>query len=102
MPVTLEQLKKRAELVRTGGKGSVRRTIKAHHKNSGDEKKIQGTLRRLGVTPFDDINEAVIHRQDGSSFNFTKPKVQASMQSQCFVISGDYEVRSAEVAEAQE
>ncbi|CCW61168.1 unnamed protein product [Phytomonas sp. EM1] len=101
MPVTQEQLRKRAELVRTGGKGSVRRTVKAHHRSSGDDKKVQGTLRRLGVTPFNDIDEATFYRQDGTSYYFSKPKVQASMQTQCFVVSGDYEVRTAEEEESK-
>lgn len=95
MPITQEQLRKRAELVRTGGKGSVRRTVKAHHKNTGEDKKVQNTIRRLGVTPLNDIDEAIFHRQDGSSFHFTKPKVQASTQTQCFVVSGDYQVKEA-------
>lgn len=101
MPITQEQLARRAEMVRTGGKGSMRRTTKAHHKSSGDDKKVQGTLRRLGVTPFSDIDEAVFYRQDGSAYYFSKPKVQASMQTQCFVVSGDYEVKSAEEVDAK-
>lgn len=101
-PVTEEQLRKRAAMVRTGGKGSVRRTVKAHHKSSGgDDKKVQSTLRRLGVTPFNDIDEAVMYRQDGSALYFASPKVQASMQTQCFVISGDYETMSAQEADAK-
>ncbi|EPY35206.1 nascent polypeptide-associated complex subunit beta [Strigomonas culicis] len=98
---TLDQLKKRAEVVRTGGKGSVRRTTKAHHKSTGDDKKVQGVLRRLGVSPFSDIDEAVLYRADGSTFYFAKPRVQASMQNQCFVVSGDYEVKSAEEVDAE-
>ncbi|CCW69250.1 unnamed protein product [Phytomonas sp. Hart1] len=101
MPVTQEQLRKRAELVRTGGKGSVRRTVKAHHRSSGDDKKVQGTLRRFGVTPFNDIDEATFQLQDGSSFYFSKPKVQASAQTQCFVVSGDYEHRKSEDEESK-
>lgn len=99
--ITPDMLQKRAELVRTGGRGSVRRTMKAHHKNSGDDKKVQGTLRRLGVTPFNDIDEVVFYRQDGSTFFFNKPRVQASMQTQCFVVSGDYEVKSAEEVDSK-
>eukprot|EP00796_Vickermania_ingenoplastis_P008146 gene8146-5678_t len=92
--VTADILAKRAELVRTGGKGSVRRTTKAHHKSSaGDDKKIQGVLRRLGVAPFSDVDEAIFYRQDGTVMQFEKPKVQAAVQSQCFVVSGEYTVK---------
>ncbi|KAG5490268.1 hypothetical protein JKF63_00388 [Porcisia hertigi] len=101
MPITQDQLKRRAEMVRTGGKGSMRRTTKAHHKSTGDDKKVQVTLRRLGVTPFSDIDEALFYRQDGSAMYFCKPKVQASMQTQCFVVSGDYDVRPAEEVDAR-
>uniref|UniRef100_A0A0A9WQ44 Transcription factor BTF3 n=1 Tax=Lygus hesperus TaxID=30085 RepID=A0A0A9WQ44_LYGHE len=96
MPITQEQLRKRAELVRTGGKGSVRRTVKAHHKNSGEDRKVQNTVRRLGVTPLNEIDEAIFYRQDGSVMHFDKPKVQASTQTQCFVVSGDYQIKTAE------
>lgn len=95
MTVTIDQLKKRAEMVRTGGKGSVRRTSKAHHKSSGDDKKIQGVLRRLGVSPFSDVDEALFYRQDGTVMQFSKPRVQAAVQNQCFVVSGDYTVKQA-------
>ncbi|ORC91460.1 basic transcription factor 3a [Trypanosoma theileri] len=93
--ITQEMLRKRAESVRTGGRGSVRRTVKAVHRSSGEDKKVQGVLKRLGVTPFNDIDEAIFYRQDGSVFFFDKPKVQASMQSQCFVVSGPYDVKDA-------
>ncbi|RNF13889.1 basic transcription factor 3a [Trypanosoma conorhini] len=98
--ITQETLRKRAEFVRTGGRGSVRRTVKAAHRNTGDEKKVQSVLKRLGVTPFNEIDEVVFYRQDGSVYFFEKPKVQASMQSHCFVVAGAYDVKDAsEVAQ---
>jgi nascent polypeptide-associated complex subunit beta len=93
--ITKELLEKRAAAVRTGGKGSVRRTVKAPHKSSGDDKKVQGTLKKLGVAPINEIDEAYFIRNDGSAYFFANPKVQASMQSQCFVVSGSYETKSA-------
>lgn len=95
MTVTVEMLKKRAEQVRTGGKGSVRRTNKAFHKSSGDDKKIQNVLRRLEVSPFPDVDEAVFYRQDGTVMHFEKPKMHAAAQIQCFTISGEYAVKQA-------
>ena len=92
--VTKEMLEKRAAAVRTGGKGSVRRTVKAPHKATGDDKKVQGTLKKLGVAPINEIDEAYFIRGDGSAYFFANPKVQASMQSQCFVVSGNYDTKT--------
>ena len=89
--ITIEQLEKRAAAVRLGGKGSVRRTVKAPHKTTGDDKKVQATLKKLGVTPINEVDEAFFIRADGSAMYFPNPKVQASMQSQCFVVAGNYE-----------
>ena len=94
--MTREKLEEMAAAIRTGGKGSVRRTVKVHHKPAGgDDKKVQGTLKKLGVTPVNDIDEAVFVKNDGSGMVFKNPKVQASMQSQCFVVSGAYENKSS-------
>ena len=95
--MTKEKLEEMAAAVRMGGKGSVRRTVKVHHKAAGgDDKKVQGTLKKLGVTPVNDIDEAVMMMNDGSGRVFKNPKVQASMQSQCFVVAGNYETKSAQ------
>ena len=95
MPITKEMLEKRAAAVRTGGKGTVRRTTKAAHKTStNDNKQIQGALKKLGVTPLGDTEEAYFFRNDNTAFVFKNPKVQTSMQSQCFVVSGSYETKS--------
>lgn len=94
MPVTLEQLQKRAELARTGGPGTVRRTVKAQHRGAtGEDKKVQNTLKKLNVAPLNEIDEAVFFKTDGLMV-FENPKVQASMQSQCFVVSGNYETKT--------
>jgi nascent polypeptide-associated complex subunit beta len=92
--ITKEMLAQRAAMVRTGGKGSVRRTVKAQHKSTGEDKKVTGTLKRLGVTPVSEIEEATMFRTDGTAFYFKNPKVQASMQSQCFSITGNYDTKS--------
>jgi nascent polypeptide-associated complex subunit beta len=102
MPITKEMLEKRAAQVRTGGKGTMRRTTKAPHKSAGtDDKKVQTTLKKLGVTPIGDIEEVQMLRGDGSSLVFKNPKVQASMQSHCYVVSGNYTTENGtdEVAE---
>ena len=94
--ITKEMLEKRAASVRTGGKGTMRRTTKAIHKPSSGagESKVQSTLKRLGVSPVSDVSEAIMYKADGSVMTFKQPKVQASMQSQCFVITGNYETKT--------
>ena len=92
--MTKEMLEKMASQVRTGGKGSVRRTTKAVHRGSGEDKKVTSTLKRLGVSPVTDVAEATMIRADGTAYIFKNPKVQASMQSQCFVVSGNYESKN--------
>lgn len=92
--MTKELLEKRMAAVRTGGRGTVRRTVKAVHKNSSaDDKKVSGVLKKLGVSPIAEIDEAFFFRTDGSAYIFKNPKVQASMQSQCFVVSGNYDTK---------
>ena len=93
-PITKEMLDKRAAQVRTAGKGTVRRTVKAVHKNTGEDKRVAGTLKKLGVTPVNDVADATMIRADSTAMVFKSPKVQASMQSQCFVISGNYETKT--------
>eukprot|EP00672_Neobodo_designis_P022414 CAMPEP_0174850048 /NCGR_PEP_ID=MMETSP1114-20130205/18809_1 /TAXON_ID=312471 /ORGANISM="Neobodo designis, Strain CCAP 1951/1" /LENGTH=104 /DNA_ID=CAMNT_0016084473 /DNA_START=42 /DNA_END=356 /DNA_ORIENTATION=+ len=95
MPITKEMLEKRAAAVRTGGKGTVRRTTKAAHKSStNDNKQIQGALKKLGVTPLGETEEAFFFKNDGTAYCFKNPKVQTSMQSQCFVVAGNYETKN--------
>ena len=90
--ITKDMLEKRAAAVRTGGKGSVRRTTKAKRTvHSGEDKKVQATIQKLGVTPISDVDEAIFIKNDGSAYMFKAPKVQASMESQCFVVSGAFE-----------
>eukprot|EP01084_Bolivina_argentea_P007664 14409_1 len=101
--ITKELLAKRAAMVRTGGKGTMRRTTRAVHKpSSNEDAKVSTTLKRLGVSPVADVTEAVMFKADGNIMTFKSPKVQASMQSQCFVVSGAFETKSmAEVMGAQ-
>jgi nascent polypeptide-associated complex subunit beta len=90
-----ELLEKRMGAARIGGPGTVRRTVKVAHKNStGDDKKVQNTLKRLGVAPVSEIDEAYFFKTDNTAMFFRNPKLQASMHSQCFVVSGPYETKS--------
>jgi nascent polypeptide-associated complex subunit beta len=91
-----EKLQKMAGSVRTGGKGSVRRKKKAVHKTtSTDDKRLQNTLKRLGVNTIPGIEEVNIFQGD-DVINFTNPKVQASIAANTYVISGPSQTKSIE------
>jgi nascent polypeptide-associated complex subunit beta len=91
-----EKLAKMAGSVRTGGKGSVRRKKKAVHKTtSTDDKRLQNTLKRLGVNTIPGIEEVNIFQGD-DVINFTNPKVQASIAANTYVISGPSQTKTVE------
>ncbi|KAK4804232.1 hypothetical protein SAY86_004049 [Trapa natans] len=83
-----EKLMKMAGSVRTGGKGTMRRKHKAVHKTtSTDDKRLQSTLKRIGVNTIPAIEEVNIFKDD-SIIQFTNPKVQASVAANTWVVSG--------------
>jgi nascent polypeptide-associated complex subunit beta len=70
-----EKLQKLAAQVRTGGKGTPRRKKKAVHKTTTtDDKKLNSTLKRLGVNPIPGIEEVNIFKEDGTVIHFNNPK----------------------------
>ncbi|KAF6251381.1 NAC domain-containing protein [Scenedesmus sp. NREL 46B-D3] len=82
-----DKLMKMASAVRTGGKGTVRRKKKAVHKTtSTDDKRLQSTLKRLGVNTIPGIEEVNIVKDD-SIIHFVNPKVQASIAANTYVVS---------------
>ncbi|KAL0903717.1 hypothetical protein M5K25_028114 [Dendrobium thyrsiflorum] len=88
MGMNVERLQKMAGAVRTGGKGSMRRKKKAVHKTTTtDDKRLQSTLKRIGVNAIPAIEEVNIFKDD-SVIQFQNPKVQASIAANTWVISG--------------
>nr|BAC41326.1 hypothetical protein [Lotus japonicus] len=74
--------------VRTGGKGTVRRKKKAVHKTTTtDDKRLQSTLKRIGVNAIPAIEEVNIFKDD-VVIQFLNPKVQASIAANTWVVSG--------------
>jgi nascent polypeptide-associated complex subunit beta len=72
----------------------VRRKKKAQHKTvSGDDKRLQSTLKKMGVNPVPGIQEVNIFHAD-SVTQFVNPKVQASMPANTYVVSGHSETKS--------
>lgn len=94
-PEKLAKLQAMSKQVRTGGKGSARRKRKVIHKtNTTDDKKLQGTLKRLGVQPIAGIEEVNLFKDDGNVVHFINPKVQVAIQANTFVVSGPNETKS--------
>ncbi|CAN6463509.1 unnamed protein product [Victoria cruziana] len=89
-----EKLMKMAGAVRTGGKGSMRRKKKAVHKTTTtDDKRLQSTLKRIGVNAIPAIEEVNIFKDD-IVIQFLNPKVQASIAANTWVVSGSPQTKS--------
>ena len=80
--------------VRIGGKGTARRKRKTVHKSAtGDDKKLQQNLKRLGVNNIPQVEEVNMFRNDGTVMHFKNPKVQAAFQSKTCVVTGQPELK---------
>merc|ERR1712039_535560 len=80
-----------------GGSGTARRTKKkAPQSHGADEKQMQAQLKRLGVNNIPGIEEVNMFKDDGSVIHFAAPKVQASVSSNTFVVSGHAENKRLE------
>ncbi|KAK1427107.1 hypothetical protein QVD17_15790 [Tagetes erecta] len=91
--MNVEKLMKMAGAVRTGGKGSVRRKKKAVHKTSTtDDKRLQSTLKRIGVNTIPAIEEVNIFK-DETVIQFLNPKVQAAVAANTWVVSGSPQIK---------
>jgi len=85
----LKALQQSQPQVRIGGKGTARRKKKVVHKTATtDDKKLQSSLKKLGVTNIPGIEEVNMIKDDGSVIHFNNPKVQASVQANTFAIVG--------------
>lgn len=95
--MNIEKLQKMAGTVRTGGKGTVRRKKKAVHKaSSTDDKRLQNTLKRLGVNTIPGIEEVLLFNEDSTVLVFSNPKVQASIAANTYVVSGPSQMKSGQ------
>ncbi|CAE8712169.1 unnamed protein product [Polarella glacialis] len=91
------KLAQRFDAVRTGGKGTMRRTKIAKHAHSGaDDKQMQAQLKKLGVNAIPGIEEVNFFMESGSVLHFAAPKVQAAVASNTFVINGKGEEKRLE------
>ncbi|KKY22583.1 putative nascent polypeptide-associated complex subunit beta [Phaeomoniella chlamydospora] len=75
--------------VRIGGKGTPRRKVKKVHRSTEtDDKKLQTTLKKLNVQTIQAIEEVNMFKEDGNVIHFSNPRVQASVPSNTFCITG--------------
>uniref|UniRef100_A0A8C4ZRB6 Transcription factor BTF3 n=1 Tax=Gadus morhua TaxID=8049 RepID=A0A8C4ZRB6_GADMO len=87
-----EKLAKLQAQVRIGGKGSARRKKKVVHRTaSADDKKLQFSLKKLGVNNISGIEEVNMFTNQGTVIHFNNPKVQASLAANTFTITGHAE-----------
>ncbi|TMS08047.1 Transcription factor BTF3 [Larimichthys crocea] len=78
-----EKLAKLQAQVRIGGKGSARRKKKVVHRTAtADDKKLQFSLKKLGVNNISGIEEVNMFTNQGTVIHFNNPKVQASLACQ--------------------
>merc|ERR1711937_628509 len=90
----LAKLQAMAQASRTGGKGTVRRKKKVVHRmNSTDDKRLQNTLKRLGINSIPAIEEVNLFMESGEVIHFTNPEVQASIAANTYVIIGVAETK---------
>ncbi|KAG5455731.1 MAG: NAC domain-containing protein, partial [Olpidium bornovanus] len=89
-----EKLKQLQANVRIGGKGTPRRKVKKATKTTTtDDKKVQSTLKKLGVQHIGGIDEVNMFQEDGNVLHFTAPQVHASVGANTFAIYGRGEVK---------
>jgi len=90
-----DKLLKLQEQVRVGGKGTARRKKKVIHRTAAaDDKKLQGSLKKLNVNNIPGIEEVNMIKDDGTVIHFNNPKVQASLTANTFAITGHAENRT--------
>merc|ERR1712134_153275 len=69
--------------------GTKRRT----HSSSSDDKRLQNTLKRLGVNNIPAIEEVNLFKDNGTVIHFNNPKGQASIAANTYVVSGHAETK---------
>ncbi|XP_044082900.1 transcription factor BTF3-like [Neovison vison] len=88
-----EKLAKLQAQVRIGGKGTAHRKKKVVHRTAtADDKKLQFSLKKLGVNNISGI-EVNMFTNQGTVIHFNNPKVQASLAANTFTITGHTETK---------
>ncbi|EGV98899.1 Transcription factor BTF3 [Cricetulus griseus] len=87
-----EKLAKLQAQVSIGGKGTALRKV-IHRTVTADNKKLQFSLKKLGVNNISGIEEVNIFTNQGTVIHFNNPKVQASLVANTFTITGHTETK---------
>ena len=89
-----EKLTKLQAQVRLGGKGTARRKKKVvHRKATAADKKLQFSLKKLGVNNISGTEEVNMFTNQGTRIHFNNPKVQATLAANTFTITGHAETQ---------
>ncbi|XP_059024478.1 transcription factor BTF3-like [Mustela lutreola] len=88
-----EKLTKLQAQVPIGGKGTARRKKMVHRTATADDKKLQFSLKKLGVNNISGIEEANMFTNQGTVIHFNNPRVQASLAANTFTITGHAETK---------
>jgi len=93
----LKELAESANAIKIGGKGTARRKKKIIHRPANaDDKKLQSSLKKLAANNIQGIEEVNMFKESGEVIHFANPKVQASLGSNTFAISGPSDTKSLE------
>ncbi|CAF0926413.1 unnamed protein product [Rotaria sp. Silwood1] len=91
----LKELAEQANAIKIGGKGTARRKKKIIHRPANaDDKKLQSSLKKLAANNIQGIEEVNMFKDNGEVIHFSNPKVQASLSSNTFAISGHSDTKS--------
>uniref|UniRef100_A0A8C6QAX3 Transcription factor BTF3 n=1 Tax=Nannospalax galili TaxID=1026970 RepID=A0A8C6QAX3_NANGA len=96
MKETIMNQEKLSELqaqVRIGGKGTAHRKKVVHRTATADDKKLQFSLKKLGVNIISGIEEVTMFTNQGKLIHFNNPEVQASLAANSFTIAGHTETK---------
>lgn len=97
MQAARERLRaKFGDSARIGGKGGARMKKRpvSHRTSSGDDKKLQASIRRMGLSTLPGIDEVAMLKEDGKALVFHHPKVQAALNANTFIITGSSEEKN--------
>uniref|UniRef100_A0A8C3JQD8 Transcription factor BTF3 n=1 Tax=Calidris pygmaea TaxID=425635 RepID=A0A8C3JQD8_9CHAR len=74
--------------------GTARRKKKVVHRTAtADDKKLQFSLKKLGVNNISGVEEVNMFTNQGTVIHFNNPKVQASLAANTFTITGHAETK---------
>ncbi|XP_048642356.1 transcription factor BTF3-like [Marmota marmota marmota] len=87
-----EKLTKLQAQVHIGGKGTTHRKKKVVHRTAiGHDKKLQFSLKKLEVNNISGTEEVNMFTNQGTVILFNNPKIQASLATNTFTITGHAE-----------